>query len=129
MAVRFTVTVVFPATTKDIYEAWLNSRKHSAMTGGEAKVNARVGGKFTAWDGYISGTNLELAPNARIVQAWRTSEFAPEDPDSRLEIVLTPTSRGTRVTLKHSNLPPHGTQYKQGWVDSYFTPMKAYFNR
>lgn len=129
MAVRFTVTAVLPATTKDIYEAWLNSRKHSAMTGGAAKVSARVGGKFTAWDGYITGTNLELAPNQRIVQAWRTSEFASDDPDSRLEIILTPTSRGTRVTIKHSNLPDGGAKYKQGWVDSYLVPMKDYFER
>jgi hypothetical protein len=34
---------------------------------------------------------------------------------------------GTRLTLKHTNLPDHGMQYKDGWVEHYFEPMKAYF--
>ena len=40
---------------------------------------------ITAWDGYISGRNVELIPGERIVQTWRTSEFGVSDPDSNLE--------------------------------------------
>lgn len=129
MALKFTVSAMIPATPDDIYNAWLDSRKHAAMTGVAAKCSRRVGAKFTAWDGYIEGTNLELEPGKRIVQSWRTSEFAPTDADSRLEVVLAPSARGTKVTLRHSHLPAHGMQYKQGWVDAYFNPMKAYFGR
>jgi activator of HSP90 ATPase len=124
----FTTWAVIPASAADIYNAWLSSKEHSAMTEGEAKCSAKVGGKFTAWDGYISGTNLELAPDEKVVQAWRTTEFADSDADSRLEVALTPAKNGTRVTLRHSGLPAgSGPSYRDGWRDFYFAPMKRYF--
>jgi uncharacterized protein YndB with AHSA1/START domain len=97
------------------------------MTGSPATASSEVGGEFRAWDGYIQGINVELEPATRIVQRWRTREFAPSDPDSRLEIVLVPQAEGTQVSIRHSELPEHGMQYQQGWVDAYFTPMKEYF--
>jgi hypothetical protein len=49
------VSAVIPSTPKVIFKAWLSGSEHSAMTGSAAKSTARVGGAFTAWDGYISG--------------------------------------------------------------------------
>ena len=54
------VSAVIPAKPAEIYKAWLSSKGHSAMTGSAAKVTGKVGGKFTAWDGYIFGKTLEL---------------------------------------------------------------------
>ncbi len=51
------------------------------------------------------------------------------DVDSELEIKLEPEGSGTRLTLKHMKLPDHGMQYKQGWIDHYFAPMKAHFQK
>jgi activator of HSP90 ATPase len=97
------------------------------MTGSPAKVSPELGGKFEAWDGYIHGINLELVPGKRIVQSWRTIEFSADEPDSRIEISLDAQGEQTRLTLHHTGLPPHGKQYEQGWVESYFEPMKEYF--
>ena len=58
---------IIEATTQEIYSAWLNSQPHTQMTGGEAKCSDKVGASFTAWDGYISGKNLELFENKKIV--------------------------------------------------------------
>ncbi len=125
---NFEISDLIPASPKEVYEAWLNSAEHSAMTGGDAKVSAEVGDSFEAWDGYISGRNLVLEPSKRIIQHWRTSEFTEGEKDSLLEILLEEESEGTRITIRHSELPEHGMQYKQGWVDSYFNPMKEYFS-
>jgi activator of HSP90 ATPase len=97
------------------------------MTGGAAEASAEVGGEFTAWDGYIWGKNLELEPGKRILQSWRTQDFETSDADSKLEIVLEAVPQGTKLTLKHTNIPDAGTGYKDGWVEYYFEPMKAYF--
>ena len=130
MKTEFTVSTILPATPENVFEAWLSSGGHSAMTGSPAKVEARVGGAFTAWDGYITGKTLEMKPNSRIVQAWRTSEFSDENPDSRLEILLEPTKRGTKLTLIHSNIPDDQAEsYESGWDDNYFKPMKEYFSK
>ena len=124
------VSSVIPARREKIYKAWLNSREHSAFTGSGATVSNRKGGKFTAWDGYISGKNLELHPYERIVQAWRTTEFSDNDPDSVLEVILEEHKDGTKVTLKHNNIPKgQGKEYKKGWMDFYFNPMKEYFGK
>ena len=127
MAIDFVVSVLIPASPEEIYHTWLSSEGHSAMTGSPATASDQVGDEFTAWDGYINGRNLELEPHARIVQSWRTTEFSPEEPDSRIEITLVAVGNQTRLTLHHTGLPPHGGQYEQGWVDSYFEPMKEYF--
>ena len=100
------------------------------MTGNPAKVNGKVGGKFGAWDGYIFGSTLELEPDQRIVQAWRTSEFPDDAPDSRLEILFEEATEGTKVTLIHSDMPEDQVDsYRQGWEDFYFKPMKEYFSK
>ncbi len=99
------------------------------MTGGEATGTNQVGEIFTAWGGYISGTNLELESNALIVQSWRTTEFGEDDEDSRIEITLTSTEDGCLLTLEHSNIPDDQPNYMLGWENHYFTPMKAYFDK
>jgi activator of HSP90 ATPase len=127
MSIEFEVSEVIPASQGAVYAAWLNSDEHSMMTGSPASVSSEVGGEFDAWDGYIRGKNLELELPGRILQLWRTSEFADSEKDSLLEILLEPEGDGTRVTIRHSKLPDHGMQYRQGWRDAYFTPMKEYF--
>jgi uncharacterized protein YndB with AHSA1/START domain len=123
-------SAVIPAEPKAVYSAWMSSKGHADMTGSSAKVTARVGSQFSAWDGYISGKTLELTPPARILQSWRTTEFADNEPDSLLEVLLAPTKGGTRVTLIHTNIPAgHGPEYKKGWIDFYFKPMKEHFSR
>ena len=124
---RFEITDVIPASPQEIYNAWLNSAEHSQMTGGLAKISAEVGGTFEAWDEYIQGRNLVLEASKRIIQQWRTSEFKEGEKDSLLEILFEEDAEGTRIIIRHSDLPEHGMQYKQGWVDAYFNPMKEYF--
>jgi uncharacterized protein YndB with AHSA1/START domain len=122
------VSGVINASADQIYDAWLDAHQHSKFTGGTATVDPGIGGKFTAWDGYIQGTTLELEPGRRIVQAWRTTEFPPESPDSRLEVVFEPIGDATRVTLRHSEIPEgQGGRYEQGWKEHYLTRMTKFF--
>jgi activator of HSP90 ATPase len=125
---QFTVQKTINAPAKIIYSAWLNSVEHSKMTGGKAKTTDKLNSKFTAWDGYITGKNVELIPNSYIKQVWRTSEFAKNQPDSILELkFIKISSKKTKVILKHSKLEDIDIHYKKGWGTHYFTPMKEYF--
>jgi activator of HSP90 ATPase len=127
MKVEFEVSHFIPASPDQVYSAWLDSDEHSAMTGGQALITDQISGSFEAWDGYITGKNLELVRSSRIFQQWRTSEFEESDEDSLLEILFESEKEGTRIIIRHTNLPEHGMQYKQGWRDAYFSPMIAYF--
>jgi activator of HSP90 ATPase len=121
------VTAVFAATPAQLYAAWLNPELHGQMTGAEAGGSAEVGGEFTAWDGYIVARTISLEPDARIVQRWRTSEFADDHPDSLLEVSFTAVQGGTEVTVAHSEITAGASNYEKGWQDFYFTPMQAHF--
>lgn len=126
----FTVSIVLPVSAETIFNAWLSTDGHTAMTGSPAKVDGSVGGEFTAWDGYISGKTLGLEKPNRILQAWRTSKFPEDAPDSRVEILLEEVPSGTKVTLNHSDMPEDQVDsYKQGWEDFYFKPMREYFGK
>ena len=128
MASEFVVTADIVKSPQVLYDAWLDSDGHSKMTGSPAEVSTELGGQFNAWDGYLWGENLELEPGKRIVQSWRTSQFSDDEEDSQIEVLFEANEMGgTRITLRHTNLPSHGAQYEQGWQESYFDPMKQYF--
>jgi uncharacterized protein YndB with AHSA1/START domain len=128
MSYDFTLTTVIPALPRAVYHAWLDSDGHTGMTGGGATMSSIVGADYSAWDGYITGKNLELVPPSRIVQSWRTSEFAETDPDSIITVTLSPSGNGTLLKLEHCNVPDGQTSYEHGgWQENYFTPMTDYF--
>jgi len=120
---------IFDAEPSEIYEAWLDSELHGKMTGGEANCGIQIGDSFTTWDGYISGKNIQLLENQKIIQSWRTSEFLENDEDSLLTIELKKIPQGTEISLIHTNIPSGQTQYEKGWMDHYFTPMKSFFQK
>jgi activator of HSP90 ATPase len=124
------MSITLPVTPKQLYTAWLDSNEHSAFTGSPAKITPKVGGSFKAWDGYISGTTLELRRYRRILQSWRTTEFAKDAPDSSLEVFIAKAGAGAKLTLRHSQVPKDQvSEYKTGWQEFCFTPMKAYFRQ
>jgi uncharacterized protein YndB with AHSA1/START domain len=126
---NFTLATIIPASPQEIYDAWLDSVAHSAMTGSEASMSDAAGDAVSAFDGYISGRNLELVPGERIVQSWRTAEFEEDHPDSLITVTLEDADGGALLTLVHANVPDQLTSYEQGgWEEYYFEPMKAYFS-
>ncbi len=125
-----TQKVVVPATPAQVYAAFLDARTHAAFTGSRATCSARVGGKFTAWDGYISGVNRELVKDRRIVQDWQTTEWPPGAEPSTVEFTFEAVEGGTAIRMVHSNVPAEqADSYRQGWIDYYWEPLKAYFTR
>lgn len=124
-------TEFFPGVEPpEIYDAMLSGPKHSKMTGSKATASAAVGGAFTAWDGYISGKNIELDPPGKIVQDWETTEWPAGAAPSLLTWTFKAKDGGTEVHMVHSKVPAEqADSYKTGWNDFYFTPMKKYFAR
>ena len=124
------LSVKLPVTCENLYKAWLDSETHSEFTESIAEIDSSINGKFSAWEGYITGTNLVLEPYQKIVQAWRTTEFGDKDEDSKLELIFEKMNNETKLTLIHSNIPEdQSEEYKEGWLDFYFKPMKKYFGK
>lgn len=123
-----TMDTTLLASPERVYAAWIDGGEHSEFTGGEAIIDAREGGKHSAWSGYIEGTFLELEPGKRLVMTWRTTEFDEADADSHVVVRFMPDGGGTRIELVHTGLPPGSAQkYTTGWREFYFVPMGKYF--
>jgi uncharacterized protein YndB with AHSA1/START domain len=125
----FQIEMIVAAEPQRVFSAWMDSREHAAFTGGgEAVVEPWAGGRFIAWDGYIHGILLGVDEGRRIVQTWRTSEFPPEARDSRVVVEFEQARGGTRVVVRHSDLPPiHLKKYEKGWMDHYLKALARYF--
>ncbi len=131
MPFDFVVSDVIPAPPRTVYDTWLDSGGHAAMTGGKpARMSAKIGDSVMAHDGFISGRNLALVPGRRIVQSWRSTHFTKDDADSVITVSLDAQAGGTRVAIAHANVPDGHTSYRDGgWQKSYFEPMKRHFAR
>ncbi len=123
-----TQKVVVPATPAQVYDAFVDARSHAAFTGSPATCTPRVGGRFTAWDGYIFGVNRELEKDRRILQEWQTTEWPEGAAPSLVEFSFTAVKGGTEIRMVHSQVPAEqADSYRQGWIDFYWEPLKAYF--
>ncbi len=119
------------ATPHEIYEALMDSRKHSKFTEGKAKISKEVGGKFTIDDGYITGTNVELILDKKIVQAWRADEDNwPKKHFSTITIILNEEKEGTKLEFTQEGVPEECYEsISKGWQEYYWDPLRLFVEK
>jgi activator of HSP90 ATPase len=120
--------VDFQTTPARIYEVLLDAKQFSAFTKATAEVEPRVGEAFKLFGGQIEGRNIELAPNQRIVQAWRPA-YWPAGVYSLVKFELVARGPGTRVVLDHTGFAEDKWQgLNEGWPVRYWEPLHKYLN-
>ena len=69
-------SAVLKAKPETLYEAWLDGDSHAAMTGGAATSEPRVGNRFSAWGGYITGLaeNMEFILTPAVIVVGRLQQ-------------------------------------------------------
>jgi activator of HSP90 ATPase len=118
--------VTFDAPPARIYQAFMDSKEHSAFTGAPAQIEGKEGGTFSVYGGHVIGRNLELVPDRRIVQAWRSTDW-PEGWYSMLRVELSASGGKTRLVLDHDAVPEEQHErVNGGWKMMYFDPLKKY---
>ena len=122
--------VRFNVSPGRLFNLYLDSRQHSVATRAKAVVSKRVGGKFSAFDGTISGRFLAIVPNRMIVQLWRSKHWKETDLDSVLVLTFSQTRRGAQIDLVHANVPAHDHDgVTRGWEKYYWKPWRVYLGR
>jgi activator of HSP90 ATPase len=123
-------SVRFSAPPEELFEMYLDSKKHSAATLSDAKISRKPGGKFTAFGGQLSGRNLVIVPKRVIVQAWRAEHWPESDPDSILILTFSKAPGGGKIDLVHVNVPSHDHKdVIEGWPEYYWKRWKKYLAR
>lgn len=122
-------TVSFNASPSAVFNALMDQKQHAQFTDSPAKIEYKVGGKFSVWDGYATGETLELVEDRKIVQSWRASDW-PEGQFSKLTIELLPESGKTQLNFVQENVPDdQEDDIAQGWQDFYWKPLKKYLEK
>lgn len=130
---------VFAASPKRVYEALTDAKqfqkvvllsaamKSMALGTAPAEVSTEPGGAFSLFGGYLNGRQLELVPNARIVQAWRAGSWNKGD-YSIAKFVLQEDTSGTQIVFDHAGFPlGQAAHLAEGWHINYWEPLQKYF--
>ena len=125
------ISSIFDTHAAFLYKFFLDSKLHTEVTESKAVISNKIGGIFTAWDGYIKGEIVVLEKNKKIIQKWRTTEFNKNDKDSILEITIEEINKNkSKLILKHSEIPEGTTgEYKKGWKEYYIKPLKEFIKK
>jgi len=103
--------------------AAMNSSMKAKLGATPTAIDAQPGGAFTLFGGYITGRNLELIPDTRIVQAWRSASWDP-GLYSIAHFVLVPRRAGTRLVFDHTGFPNAAAEtLAKGWHENYWQPL------
>jgi activator of HSP90 ATPase len=134
--------VVFGAGRARVYAALTSTEQFDAVTrlsdGAElmkapgakpTSISRDAGGSFTLFGGYITGRNLELLQDERLVQAWRAASWKPGD-FSIAQFTLIADGPGTKLIFEHRGFPEgQGTHLADGWHSHYWTPLAKFLSQ
>jgi activator of HSP90 ATPase len=130
---------LFHASRKRVYEVLLDAKQFTkveqlsgAMQSGMSlgnkptEISRLVGGAFTIFGGHIVGRHIDLAPDQRIVQAWRVVDWEP-GVYSIAKFELIEQGAGTKIVFDHTGFPKGQAQHlADGWRMNYWEPLKKY---
>ena len=134
-AVSIHQEAVIKASRKRVYEALTDAKQFDkviqlsgvmqSMHLGDkpAEISPEAGGAFALFGGYITGRQVELVPNERIVQAWRTGRWAP-GVYSIAKFELVEQASGTKIVFDHTGFPKgEAESLASGWKAHYWEPL------
>jgi len=89
-----------------------------------AEISRDAGGEFKLFGGYITGRQVELVPDERIVQAWRTGSWRP-GVYSIAKFELVEQGSGTKIIFDHTGFPQGEAEVlASGWKAHYWEPLE-----
>jgi activator of HSP90 ATPase len=125
-----TQTITFKNTSAlQVYELLMNEKHHRAFTGANANIIRKEGGKFNAYDNYITGITLQMESPKKIVQQWRASDWEDKSHYSTCTFDIIQGSNDVVLNFTQTGVPEKNFKdIKQGWTDHYWDKMKEYID-
>lgn len=112
------------APQEKVWEALVDPKSIEAWGAGPAKMNDKVGFKFSLWGGDIHGKNIEVIKFKKLKQEWYGGDW---DKPSILTFKFSEKEGKTKVDLLHEDVPDkEHKNISEGWKDYYMIPLKDY---
>jgi activator of HSP90 ATPase len=109
------------ASVQDVYNALVNPNVIELWTGDDVVMDDQVGTEFSLYEGNITGKNLEIEKEKKIVQQWY---FGDQEEASIVTIKLHSDKENTSVEVRHTNIPDEAYEnIVEGWSYAYFEPI------
>ncbi|MFN0090750.1 MAG: SRPBCC domain-containing protein [Acidimicrobiales bacterium] len=115
--------VFIAAAPATVWEFWVDPARMCEWWGAEAELDPRPGGVCRVVMGpegpVMSGSYVELTPFERLVLlfGWEGEQHGVPPRSTRVEVTLAPEAGGTRLVLRHSQLPPAAAaDHHHGWA-------------
>ena len=88
-----------------------------------SRIGRRVGAGFSLFGGYVTGLQVELLPDRRIVQVWRAGSWDAGE-YSIASYLLRDEGSGCRLVFEHRGFPAGEAQHLvEGWHGNYWQPL------
>ena len=121
-----------PATPAQVYAILADAEALSALSGMGGQAGRSAGEEFSAFDGHVTGRQIDLVPDQCVVQAWRFPgrytivrfTLAAEDGGTRLVIDQDGEPEGTDALGCHQTWHDH---LDANWPTFYLTPLTKHF--
>ena len=113
----------FDSTPSNVYRALIDASEFAKLTGAPATGTGAEGDSFSIFGGHITGRQVELVPDRRVVQAWRAKTW-PAGVYSIALFALHADGTKTRVVFDHDGFPSDMKDHlAAGWISNYWEPM------
>lgn len=113
----------------DIYEALMDSKKHSQLTGDRASISRQMGGRSTAFGDWLEAINVELIPDKKIVQRWRGSDWPKGHYSLATFEIKEKTDNGSILIFTQIGIPEDKfDDISDGWYEHYWDKIKEKSN-
>ncbi|MGE0088747.1 MAG: SRPBCC domain-containing protein [Bacteroidales bacterium] len=121
----FKNSYIIPSTPDEVFIALTNPLTIELWSGYPAVMSVEPGSEFSLWDGDITGKNIEIEVNKKLIQEWY---FGDTEIPSIATINLLEHKKGTIVELFHSNIPDEDFEnITTGWNEYYFDAIIDFF--
>jgi uncharacterized protein YndB with AHSA1/START domain len=129
---------VLKASAKRIYEALTDAQQFQKVTmlSGDAQgadfatkpavLSRELGSAFSLFGGYVTGRQIDLVPDQRLVQAWRAGSWAVGVYSiARFELVA--DGAGTKIVFDHTGFPQGTAEHlAAGWKSHYWEGLEKF---
>ena len=109
-------------------ESFSDASKHVDINVHPAVISKEPGGAFSLFGDYVSGRQIELVADQRIVQVWRSASWTPGD-YSIVRFELNSQGAGTKLILDHAGFPAGTAEHLAiGWNLDYWEPLEKFLS-